>query len=355
MKKFRLLLALPLLSASLFSSACSFNSKIKLIYGDLHIETYVDLPYLDLQSKISNEETFMLAVEPTSACSCWSDFRAILNEYIPENHVIVYHMKYENFYNQETYGLNLRNGYTTFAIFESGKLKQNLISDNQKIFHDADAFEEYMENTVELPHYIYVNLDDVKEIRSGNKPTMIYFARSNCPDCSYVDKYFLKEYAERRPIRQDMFILDCESLGIREYDEQGHLTPESAIAWQAFKDEMGLSTVNNEHFGYSTGFVPTFLIVHSSRGEISYDTGAVYFNDSIALEDGKYIVKDSYYTEERLPDLEHLTNFAGTKVLKGLEIPLEDIEQHGEYYAWKQEAAAKYHSPLLKQFLNYWL
>lgn len=355
MKKLGALFIFPMLLSGVALSSCSNNSKINLLYGDVNETSYIDIKYLDLKSKIDNEETFMLAVEPNSACSCWSDFRLILNDYIPKTHVMVYHMKYAMFYEQETYGLNLRDGYTTFAIFDKGELKQNIISDNQSMFHDQKVFEDYMSNTVNMPHYLYANLDTINNLYKASEPSIIYFARNTCSDCQYVDKYFLKDYADKHVDRKDMYILDCEKLGIRQYDEDGHLTPESQILWNEFKANIGIAELYNPDYGYSEGVVPTFMKVHGEDGVVKYDSSSVYFNDEVSEVDGKLIVSNSFYSEERLPKLEYLKDFNGTKVLKGLELTEDDVQRFGPYVMWKQEKAAEYHSPLLEQFLNYYL
>lgn len=351
MKKAKALFLIPSMVLPLYLASCSGSSKINLVFGDETISEMVDIKYQDFDSKIKNEETFMLAIEPTNPCSCWSDFKAISIDYIAKNKVIMYHMKYEMFYDNKTYGLDIRDGYTTFAIFENGELKQNIISDNQNMFHDAKTFNSYMENTVNLPHFFYVSLEKVKQLYAASEPSIIYFARSTCGDCKYVDTHFMKEYAQSRVDRKDLYILDCEKLGIRQYDEQGHLTPESEIAWNAFKAEMGLAESTNPDFGYGLGVVPTFLKVHSGK----YDTASVYFNDTIAYENGKYIVKESFYSSSRVKNLEYLKQFNGTKVLEGLEINENDILKYGNYIMWDQKAAAKYHDPLLKQFFDYYL
>ena len=352
MKKSAPLLLVSLLMSSFAISGCSNNSKINLIYGDYTNNTVTDIKYLDLQSKIANKETFMLAVEPTGSCACWSDFKAILNVYIPETHVIVYHMKYAMFYENETYGLNLRDGYTTFAIFESGELKQNIISDRQNMFHDEKVFREYITGTVNLPHYFYISLDKTNELfAASSTSSVIYFARSTCSDCAYVDKYVLKDYAENHSFRNDMYILDCEKIGIREYDEDGHLTPESQVKWNKFKEDMLLADTYNKDYGYNTGYVPTFIKVRNNTVE----SASVYFNDTVEEVDGKYKVTDSYYTEERLPKLDYLKDYSGTKVLKGLELSEDSIQKFGSFAMWKQEKAAEYHTPLLKCFLDSYL
>ncbi len=41
--------------------------------------------------------SFILAVEPTTSCACWTNFKPILNNYISSKNALIYHMKYEMF------------------------------------------------------------------------------------------------------------------------------------------------------------------------------------------------------------------------------------------------------------------
>lgn len=356
MNKTKTLLFTPFLAISLMASSCSSgSSKIALVFGDMHAEDVVDIDYADLKSRKDDEETFILTVEPDSACVCWSDFHPIIKEYISKNHLIVYHIKYGSFGDKDNFGLKIRKGYTTFAIFENGSIKQNVLSDSNEIFKSKDKFNDYMSNVVNLPHFFYVNLEDVDNMRKSAEQNVVYFARNNCGDCTYVDKNVLKQYAQENVNRKDMFILDCESLGIRVYDENKKLTPESQVAWDNFKIQYGLADNYNKTYGFDTGYVPTFQVIKCESDETKYVSGCVYFNDSLAEEDGRIVVKQTFYSNERAANLQYLADFSGKKVLEGLEVKADDATKYGDSYYWKQDAANKYHEPLLRAFLNYYL
>lgn len=353
MKKRNLFFASPLLLVLLFSTSCSSSeSKIALIFGDEHASDVRDITYNDLKSCIDEKETFVLAVQPDTACVCWSDFYPILKNYILDTHIIVYHIKYDSFGDKDNFGLNIRKGYTTYAICENGEWKQNLLSGTSSIFKNKDAFYEYMSSVASLPHYFYVNLEDVDKLIKADEQSVIYFARNNCGDCSYVDKNVLKQYAQNNLNRKNMYILDCESIGIRQYEKDGiHLTPESQILWNEFKIKYGLAENNNPTYGFNSGYVPTFQVVKSSQ----YISGCVYFNDTIEKIDEKYIVKDTFYTQKRLANLQYLSGFTHLSVLEGLELNSSDVSEYNGYYSWNQDSANKYHKPLLEAFLDYYL
>lgn len=350
MKNIKSLFLIPFTAISLLAASCSSSSnKIALIFGDKYANDVVDLTYADLKSRIDDKETFIVTVEPSSACVCWTDFHPILKSFIAETHVIVYHLKYDAFGDKDNFGLNIRNGYTSFAIFENGVVKQNLISENNKVFKSKDEFGNYMNQVVTLPHYFYVKLDDVDNMFKGSEQSVIYFARNNCGDCTYVDKHVLKQYAQTHVNRKDMYILDCEKIGVRVYDETGKkLTPESQVAWNEFKVQYGLAEKNNPTFGFDTGYVPTFEVVQNSK----YVSGCVYFNDEVAKKDNKYVVSNTFYSQKRVANLQYLANFSGQKVLEGLEVKETEVV-YNSY--WDQDAANVYHKPLLEAFLDYYL
>lgn len=358
MKKIKSLFIAPLALVSLMASSCSSgSSKIALIFGDKNASDVVEITYNDLKSKIEEKETFILTVQPDTACYCWSDFYPIVKNYLTEKHLIVYHIKYDAFGDKDNLGLNIRKGYTSFAISENGEWKQNLISDGNDIFKSADKFSTYMSEVAYLPHYFFVNLEDVNNMRKSEEQSVVYFARSNCPDCSYVDKTTLREFAKNNIYRKDMYILDCENIGIREYvdDKKSELTPESKVAWANFKMQYGLANNYNETYGYDSGYVPTFQVIKAENGETKYVSGCVYFNDTLEKRGDNYYVKTSFYSEKRAANLQYLSDFSGTKVLEGLEVSKDDAKDYGGYIAWNQKAQSKYHAPLLEAFLNYYV
>lgn len=356
MKNLKRLLLLTLTTSLMTLSGCNKDERTKLQYGQMISTDVSMIDYLTLKEKMDDHETFLLAVS-SPTCSCWATFRGVLSEYIKNNHVIVYAIPYESFHDAsgktlDTFGLNIQSGYTSFAIVNKGELKANLKSGKDQIFKSSTSFESFMSNMVILPRIFYISLDEVDLLYKKDETSLIYFARSNCSDCSYFNKYFLDDY----DVKNTMFILDCETIGIREYDEEGHLTPESQIAWNAFKQAYGLGSDNNPKYGYNTGYVPTMLLVHGGES-VNYVSGAVYFNDSVSKDEDGYYISDSYYTSERLPNLQYLQNldssFRGLTTLKGHRLNIDEVEAYGEYYFWKQEEAAKLHDSLMNEFLKY--
>lgn len=354
--KIKNLLFLPLLLSTITLSSCNEEqNKINLLYGQQikNDVTYVD--YQQIKEKFLKHETFIVTVFANN-CRCWSDLHSILKQYISNYHIEVFAISYNDFLlasksnNDNVFDLNIVSGSTTFAVVENGKLRFNeLNTEKTKMLRSYNAFEEFMNDLVILPKMFYIDLDQLNELFETDKTSLIYFSRSNCSDCLYFNDYFLRNYQ----MQKNMYILDCESIGVREYDGEGNLTSESATKWQEFKDNYYLSNVNNKDYGYDTGYVPTLLLFNgnSTTKKPTFISGAIYFNDELAKENDEYIIKNSYYTEERKSKLPYLNNVEN-KVLVGTKIDENNITVYGEYISWNKIDASKYHDPLVKAFLD---
>ena len=351
--------------------SCGEDSKVALVYGDQY-EGLTEIQYGDLANKVDDEKTFLLAVRPKSNCTCWAHFKVILEEYKRDTHISVFTIVASEFDNATNkYGLDVRSDRETFAIFKNGKLyEQNVYSEKNAMFNQKKDFKAYLESRVHLPTMFYITLDTLDSwLGTQDKEFTVYFARNNCKDCEYLDNHALKEYGEKHLDMTNLYILDCESLGIRVYDENNNLTTASAEAWQKFKDNYKLSNKYSED-GYNTGYVPTFLnvigqssYVPGVAGEASYEEGNhdfivglsyVYFNDTLTRgEDGKIRVTDSFLSQERFNEglIPYIDN--SNQLIKGIEVPESDITAYGPYLVWNKPAAAKYHDKALNQYLDY--
>ncbi len=354
--KFRSLILLPLIVGVASLVSCSGNNeKINIQYGQTIKDDVDYIAYDELASMFNNEETFMVTVY-AKTCSCWSMFHAVLNQYISVHHIRVYAVNYDEFHSEDgksldNFGLNIASGYTSFAIVDKGEIKVNLKSGSDKLFKNVESFGQFMNEKITLPKMFYVSLQNVESIFASDETSILYFARSNCSDCSYLNKYVLDSYS----VTNNIYILDCESLGIRQYDDEGNLTPESQTAWNNFKKSFYLTSENNPDYGFDKGYVPTlFLLKGDNETHVpTILSGSVYFNDSLSKIDEKIKITNTYYSNDRIDRLQYLKAFNGTKVLEGLEIDKKDAIEYGGNYYWDQDAAAKYHSPLVKAFLEY--
>ncbi|MCQ3035393.1 MAG: hypothetical protein MJ248_04205 [Bacilli bacterium] len=363
-------IAFAAILSSFSLASCNKPELINLAYGSLD-NSLKEITYTDLATMVNDEDSFILAITSSSlGCGCWSTFKnQVLLPYQNENHVMIYYINHQEFYDAsqkllDTFGLTITID-PGFGLFNKGKLKYTeKYSSKNYVFSKQEYFVEYMQDKVKLPHVYYVSKDMLDELYKGTTAFNIMFSRSNCGDCKYVLKNALLEYAEGKDKNpnQSLYILECEdvyvkyggtTVKLREYDSEGNLTTASQTRWQAFKDEYGLSSVN-ETYGFNTGVVPTFMHVEpngSNKNVSVIKDAAVYFNDVVSLIDGKYIVTDSFYTEERQQSLSYISGVK-TKVLKGLELNPNDVTSYGEYISWNHDAAEKYHTPLLNAFLD---
>ncbi len=356
--KIKGLLLLPLALGILSLAGCKNKFEpVKLQYGQMISSELTENDYQQLKERFARKETFLLSVYARN-CACWSNFKAAAKPYITKNHVEIFAVNYEAFHSVagetlDTFGLDIEAGKTSFHVIKEGKVVLNVKSGDSKAMEKSSEFEKMMNDTVVLPKMFYINKTQLDSLYSSNETSAIYFMRSNCGDCTHMNDAFLNKY----DAKGNLYILDCEKIGIRQYDSEGNLTPTSQIAWNKFKSDYGLASDNNEKYGYDTGYVPTLMLMKgdATTHEATYLSGAVYFNDSVEKSGEKYVVSNSFYTSERLANLQYLSNFEGTKVLKGLELTEDDVATYEgtTYTYWTQESAEKYHNPLAKAFLDY--
>ena len=370
MKLQRSLIVATTILSTLSLASCKKPVVIDLAYGSIE-NSLKEIDYTQLTTMVNDEDSFILAITSSSlGCGCWSTFKNnILLPYQNENHVLVYYINHQEFYDasqklMNTYGLTITQD-PGFALFNKGELKYSeTYSSKNFIFSKMEYFKEYMQDKVKLPNTFYLSKEQLDNFYKGNEEFTVMFSRNNCGDCKYVLKNYLLEFAlNNKKSEKPLYILECEDVEVtvgyntvklREYDAEGNLTEASSTRWANFKNEYGLSNVNNPTFGYDAGSVPTFIHVQpdgtNKTGSVIKDQ-AVYFNDAVSQVDGKYVVTNSYYTNERAANLTYLGDVK-TKVLKGLEIPASDVSAFGEYISWNHDAAEKYHTPLLKAFLT---
>lgn len=359
---------IAILSTSLLMCGCpKTNNKTQITFGSYVDSSLRVINQAKLQEMVTNKQSFIIAVSPkTAGCMCWHDFKAILESYVKSEHMIVYEINYTSFFDQsgnalDRFGLEIHENEETFAIFDNGSLKASEIyNSSNSIFKQKSAFETYMDNHILKPHMYFVDLDGMEKHLEEDKTAIIYFARNNCPDCAYVDTHFLNTYSFKENAK--MYIIDCETIGIREYVEgTSTLTPESAQKWQEFKDDYQLSDKYNSDFGYNTGYVPTFQVrtydpLKFKKSEVK--TAAVYFNDGTIREDnGQYTLTDSFYSLERKDKLGYECTILKSRVLTRDEVSIVEYQdgegQTQRRIRFRQDAQAKYHDANLKNFLDY--
>ena len=359
-KKLLGLSLIPLAFSALIG--CS-SQKSVLTFGTYIGQTIYTLDPLSnsgLVSKAESNEVFLLAVyqgQYSEDCSCWSTFEHIIASYM-------------NKYNERVYVYNAQEQDQSVAhlkidknnesspylyIFKGKKLLAKFYEQRSKdkaIFSDTtcQAMEQRVHKVVNKPKAYYVDDAYLKENLSKTNKAIVSFVRSGCSDCNYVIPNVIIPYINSNKIKNNLWLFDMQK--VYELSKNPDSSEEEKGQYQALKDGYGLSSTGNATFGYQDGVVPT---THYYENGILKDA-SVFFNDSISQkEDGSFYVSDSYYSEERLPNLAYLQGVKFTTCLKGMALENTSVlvSESGRAY-WPQKEAAKYHTPIFKSFLNYY-
>ena len=228
-------------------------------------------------------------------------------------------------------------------IFEG---KSQIAGFSYKNQNELDIFEDLSGKTmyekvhekVNKPVMYEVNDQYLSENLSKKEEALVFFMRNGCGDCSYVLPNKIIPYITTCKTKKEMLVFDMESI----YQASKLETPAEGekTQYELLKDKYGLSASANPTYGYINGVVPT--IQHYKKGIV--DDATVYFNDVVSeKEGGVFYLSDSYYSEERIPNLKYYNG----RVLKGMVIN-EAIKTASGYTYWSQQEASKYHSPILE-------
>jgi len=361
MKKVSKLFLIPLMCITLGSlTACGKgDDKVKLTFGEVTHQKYHEISYARLTQMIEYKESFLLVCDP-KGCSCFSYFMKASEDYIKDNHLVLYYMKVSDFEGKNDYGIKLVNGSTSFSIFNKGKIQQSISSNSStEVMEKKEKFVEYIDQYVTKPNMYYVVEADLEKMYKNANKSLIYFGRNGCGDCSYINSHFLYEYMEKR--EEILYVLDGDD-SIRKYDDEGHLINKQE--WVNFKIKFGIAADNNPKYGYNTtinsitidqGVVPTFLLVSGNETETTYHSGAVAFNDYVQKVGNEYKVTSTYYSNARLNDLTYLN---GLGSLEGTTVNKDDVyflDEEETVGIWNNSASASVHFPRVEKFLDTYL
>ena len=312
----------------------------------------VDLTAL-LSSKIG--EGVLLATYSKSmstGCSCWTGFKdEVLNKYIKNYNVPIYYFDTDKLSDTtiNKYKISkLTSSDPMFYIYKDGKkLKNYKYNTSNKGIFSYKKFEAEMSNILVRPetfNIFYVDEDYLfgeGKNHINDAKSVLLTERNACGDCSYIIPNFVVPFTKTHTLKQDILVID-----IQEYNWNGNNSED----YRGIISKLQLDVVSNATFGYGRGFVPTTQ--YYENGELK--DAAVTFNDSLEFNGENYKVSSTYYTEERLENLPFLKNSnVQTKVLEGLDILASETDSN--YHFWTHENASKYHTPILKAFLDYYM
>ncbi len=355
------LLTIVLVFSSL--TGCS-KSKDRLTYGTFVNQTINSLKELDtstLYEKAFNEdEVFLLATYQktySEDCLCWSTFENVVVQYMNKQNERVYLYDTEgqnesisnlkiSKYEDSTPGLYIFKGTKQLAKFSYKSNK------DKEIFSDitATTMANKVHKYVSSPLIYDVNDSFLNENLEKTAGAVVLFAREKCGGCQYVLPNVIIPYINKNSISRKIWLFDLQ----KQYDLSRSETAseEEKAQYQDLKDHYGLSEKGNQIFGYSQGVVPT--IQFYEKGVLK--DASVFFNDVISQNDDGFYISNSYYTSERVANLSFLTySSITTTVLKDKKLTDGVLQTKTGAYYWSQEEAAKYHTPILEAFLDYYL
>ncbi len=339
MKK-KLLFIVPIL---LFSSCSTSFNKVQLTFGSYVDEEALQITPEDFDTKISNNENFLLTIYPKDTiCGCWRDFSYIINKAVKDNHLMIYKYYVEDIDNsasmKEIGGFYRNQNYPTFYILEEGKLvKSYNYNKESPIFKGYDSFLQEIDTRCYEPKIMQINEEYYNSTFLAEK--VIYFSRGTCSDCNYATPYALVPYYKNNQNKDSILYMDIDVF-----------KKESSEVYQEKKDDFLLSTKNNPVLGFGNGVVPTFqYYLNDELADM-----CVYFNDGKLTyneENDCYYATGSYYNSERIKYFNYLEK-CEHRNLTEVAINKEDVTPYG---TWKNEAAAKYYNDILYCFLDTYL
>ena len=361
--KRKALFLLPLLVLPLFLSYCNKKETVQLTYGTYigqDINSLNEIDNTELYDRLINsKETLILATyqgQYSEDCLCWNTFQNVIANYVNKYHeqVYVYDAQALDESLNELYTINkfegdsrpdlyIYQGKKQIAHFYYSKMQ------DKKIFEDTSA--EYMykkiHEYIDKPSLYYVDDNYLNKNLDKVDDAILLFIRNKCGDCNYVLPNNLIPYIDKCKFTKEIWLFDLQEY----YDLQNEDTT-SSFPYKVIKTKYQLTEEANQKYGYLEGVVPT--IQYYQKGELK--DASVFFNDVLdQRDDGTYYVSNSFYTEERLANIQY-THGVKTVVLKGLDVPEEEVikTKSGGFY-WSQEKASIYHTPLFEAFLNYYL
>jgi hypothetical protein len=388
LKRFSFLLLLSPLLMGLSSCGGSEAGQVRIPYGRLYdaslsgtnqsfdiIEDHATLAGMLTASGEAAPLNFILLVKGSEdTCICWQELRETVYRYMESTNARIYLISYDAFGSEDTYGLDIKKGYDTIAVFSNGKLayQRANISDGDAFATDYDVFHDWMSARVSVSDMLYVTKSQLDDLYGGGIDVggnfVVGYLRGSCSDCSYLAYRMLKDHNDGEWTRSYLF--DCDVEGVRYYngavpDESGTADEQEAYAqWQAFKDDYGLSDAIDADFGYGTGYVPTFQHCLQNATETIKPAScvtdmAVYANDTLAAnDDGTYRVSASYYdgsrSHEFIDDNPSFPSGLETDFTKIDNIPVDNVTVvNGEAY-WNHDASSIYHDRMLEAFLSFY-
>lgn len=345
MKKSKIAALMFIYSVSTLVGCQNSNSKITIHIGtkeDQMIELKKENDLISILSSKLNEDVLLATYSDiySTGCACWIGFKEeVANKFVKNYNIPIY------FFNTDLLTEStikqfkiskLTNSNPNFYLFKNSKvLRKYSYDDKVKNIFTYDTFVKELNQKINKPEnfsmfyvtYSYLFNGDKNHI--NDEKTVILNMRNACSDCSYAIPNIIQPYLNNKKIKNEIYLLDYQFY-------------RDTTEYENIKNQLNLK---ESKFGYKEGVFPT--IQYREKGVLL--DSCVTFNDVLEEQNDKYIIKESYYTDERLNNLTFLKNSSiSKKVLLGLEIDKSDVKNG----FWSLDKASEYHKPILEKFLE---
>lgn len=360
------LLGLTMFIVPLFSGCSPTDNRVMLLDEANQLPLTLT-SYAELETVVTSEATFMIVIG-NATCTCTTTFmNQVVRPFVGETGVTFYYLEFTQILNASNkFGLPVVSpNFPVWGVFEGGELKHyrayNANNSSQNaMFESLSSFKTFIDDKVLVStRFDFISLEALDDLFQQDERFILYFGRHSCPDCSYAFHSFFKNYLKQNPTGEVIYGIEVEKVGVWNATT-GNATP----GWTQFKDNYGLSAVINTTFGYSTGFVPTWMVIEPNGKRIQEDPSIiqdmiVVYNDTHVLVDAQGVpIRDSNNATTPTNKLTR-SFFDGTRPLQytsvnlmaGEGTPFTPTSSRAEYHAQLEPI----YTPILQAFFDYYL
>jgi hypothetical protein len=251
--------------------------------------------YNDLTEMVIQGQTFILMVG-NETCGCTGEFLPVMRQWIQETKIITYYLEYTHLASQQNkFGIPYVTGaIPILTIFDEGNLAfykaynpTTRDASVNALFYNLTLLTAWFSERIALPSFHFLTKVNFDLLFTTNRKMIIYIGRNTCPDCTYAFNTFMIPFLRANPSLPPIYGLDVLDNQIWN-PTTGNATP----GWEAFKTNYGMNNILNTTFGYSTGFVPTFMYIETDGQSIQANPliikdMVVTYNDSSLLDPSK--------------------------------------------------------------------
>ena len=181
------------------------GDKASLQVGDMNATTYKDITMNRVKEMIADKDSFVLYVYMPDCSSC-QRFKPILEKVIQERHLNVYALQANRI--ESGHELSDLRYTPSIAIYDEGNAI--FMTDpikNEEYFVDDKGVISLLDKYTYMPTLYYISKEHLDEKIANDESFIVYFSRSSCADCSYLNRNYLKSYLKDR-VKYKVFTID---------------------------------------------------------------------------------------------------------------------------------------------------